>query len=108
EPPLAPGRARIYSMRFCPWAERVVLYAAAMGIEIEVVNINFSDKPDWYLNKHPQGKVPAFEKDGKIVIESSIIPEYLDAIYPSSAILPSDPYLRAKEKILMEHASIVS
>eukprot|EP00080_Pristionchus_pacificus_P000336 PDM60356.1 G protein-coupled receptor [Pristionchus pacificus] len=65
EPPLAPGCARIYSMRFCPWAERAVLYAAAKGIEVEIVNINLAEKPVWHFNKHPQGKMPAFEKDGK-------------------------------------------
>ncbi|KAF8357565.1 gsto-1 [Pristionchus pacificus] len=105
EPPLAPGRARIYSMRFCPWAERAVLYAAAKGIDVEIVNINLVEKPEWYFNKHPQGKVPTFEKDGQIVIESGIIPEYLDGIYPESAILPTDPYLRAKQRILLEQAA---
>ncbi|GMT13735.1 hypothetical protein PFISCL1PPCAC_5032, partial [Pristionchus fissidentatus] len=108
EPPLAPGKARIYSMRFCPWAERAVLYAAAKGIEVEVVNINLVNKPEWYYNKHPQGKVPAFEKDGKIVIESGIIPEYLDGLYPESAILPTDPYLRAQQRILLDQVAPIT
>ncbi|GMR41621.1 hypothetical protein PMAYCL1PPCAC_11816, partial [Pristionchus mayeri] len=108
EPPLAPGRARIYSMRFCPWAERAVLYAAAKGIEVEVVNINLVEKPEWYFNKHPQGKVPSFEKDGKVVIESGIIPEYLDGIYPESSILPTDPFLRARQRIILEQAAPIT
>ncbi|GMT30901.1 hypothetical protein PFISCL1PPCAC_22198, partial [Pristionchus fissidentatus] len=108
EPPLAPGKARLYSMRFCPWAERAVLYAAAKGIDVEVVNIDLIQKPEWYFKKNPQGKVPTFEKDGKVVIESGVIPEYLDAIYPDSAILPTDPYLRAKQRIILEHATPVS
>ncbi|GMR44797.1 hypothetical protein PMAYCL1PPCAC_14992, partial [Pristionchus mayeri] len=107
EPHLAPGRARIYSMRFCPFAERALLYAAAKGIEVEIVNINLTEKPEWYFAKHPQGKVPAFEKDGKVVIESEIVPEYLDGIYPESAILPSDPFLRAKQRIILEQASAI-
>lgn len=44
----------------------------------------------------------------QIVIESGIIPEYLDGIYPESAILPTDPYLRAKQRILLEQAAPVS
>ncbi|GMT18400.1 hypothetical protein PFISCL1PPCAC_9697, partial [Pristionchus fissidentatus] len=103
EPPLAPGKARVYSMRFCPWAERVVLYAAAKGIDAEVVNIDLHSQPDWYKEKkHPKGQVPAFEKDGKVVIESGIIPEYLDGIYPESSILPTDPYEKAQQRLVME------
>ncbi|GMT18845.1 hypothetical protein PFISCL1PPCAC_10142, partial [Pristionchus fissidentatus] len=108
EPPLVPGVARIYGMRFCPWAERVVLYAAAKGMNVEIVNINLMNKPEWYYNKQPQGRVPAFEKDGKIVVESAIIPEYLDALYPDSSILPTDPYLRAKQKILLEQITPIT
>ncbi|KAF8375686.1 hypothetical protein PRIPAC_82115 [Pristionchus pacificus] len=105
EPPLTPGRGRIYALRFSPFAERVVLYAAAKGIDVEVVNVNLAEKPDWYINKHPQCKVPSFERDGKIVIESAIIAEYLDVLYPSSSILSMDPYLRATQKIIREQAA---
>lgn len=33
EPSLAKGRARLYSNRFCPFAERALLYVAAKGLE---------------------------------------------------------------------------
>lgn len=33
EPPLSKGSFRVYNMRFCPWAERAMLYVAAKGIE---------------------------------------------------------------------------
>ncbi|GMS93460.1 hypothetical protein PENTCL1PPCAC_15635 [Pristionchus entomophagus] len=108
EPKLAKGKARIYSNRFCPYSERALLYAAAKGFEVEIVNINLKEKPEWYFSKHPQGKVPAFERDGEIVIESSIIPDYLDDIYPSSAILPTDPYEKAKQRIMLEQAAPVT
>ena len=80
-PPLSAGVPRIYSMRFCPWAERVVLAAAAKQIpyalellqvgakvryRAQVVNINLADKPEWYATKHPHSQVPAFEVEGKV------------------------------------------
>lgn len=37
-----------------------------LGYRVEVVNIDLQKKPEWYFKKHYQGKVPAFEKDGKV------------------------------------------
>ncbi|KHN72333.1 Glutathione transferase omega-1 [Toxocara canis] len=102
---LRPGQFRIYSMRFCPFAERALIYLAKKGIKAEVVNINLSEKPDWYFKKHPEGKVPALEYNGNIVVESAIIPQYLDDLLPETSVLPKDPYERAKQRILLEQLS---
>ena len=46
---------------------------AAKGIEYECVNINLKDKPEWYFEMNPLGKVPTIEMpDGKIIYESAI------------------------------------
>ncbi|GMT27153.1 hypothetical protein PFISCL1PPCAC_18450, partial [Pristionchus fissidentatus] len=57
------------------------------------------------LKKNPLGKVPTFEKDGEIVYDSAVVLEYLDGIYPDSAILPTDPYLRAQSRMLIERTA---
>ncbi|PIC40034.1 hypothetical protein B9Z55_011519 [Caenorhabditis nigoni] len=108
EPPLASGKFRIYNMRFCPWAERAMIYVAAKGIEAEVINLNVTDKPEWFYSKHYQGKAPAIEHDGKIVIESGFIPEYLDDAFPESRILPTDPFEKVQQKLLAERLTMVA
>jgi len=46
---------------------------AAKGIEYECVNINLKDKPEWFLEINPLGKVPTIEMpDGKVIYESAI------------------------------------
>ena len=58
-------------------------------------------KPD-YLILNPNGVVPTLDHDGAIVIDSSVIIEYLDEIAPSPrSFTPRDPVRRAKMRALM-------
>jgi len=105
-PPLAPGKLRLYSMRFCPFAERTVLTLALKDIPCEVVNINLRQKPDWFTARNPTGTVPTLERDDMVLYESPVTCEWLDAVYPNSTpILPADPTARAKQKIIVERLS---
>ncbi|KAK3086629.1 hypothetical protein FSP39_021214 [Pinctada imbricata] len=103
-PPLTEGTLRLYSMRFCPYAQRTRLVLAHKNIQYETVNVHLkpaSAKPDWFLERNPLGMVPVLEKDGKVVYESTICNYFLEACYPDSKLLPSDPYQLAQDKMLM-------
>lgn len=94
---------RLYSMRFCPFAQRVRLVLAAKGVEYECVNINLKDKPGWFSDINPLGMVPAIEhSDGKVVYESAICCDYLNDLFPDSPLYPTDPYEKYKQRILVE------
>ncbi|XP_062602424.1 pyrimidodiazepine synthase-like [Saccostrea cucullata] len=104
-PTLENGVLRVYSMRFCPFAQRSLLVLAHKNIPHEVVNINLKSKPEWFLQKNPLGKVPVLEQDDKIVYESLICCDYLDQVYPQNKLTPEDPYRQAQDKMLVEHFS---
>jgi len=110
EPPKpAPGRIRLYSMRFCPYVERAVIALELKKIPYEVVNINLQEKPEWYFVTNPLGKVPALEQDGKIIYESLVCVDYLDETFNTGkSILPKDSYERAKQRMLLERLSGLS
>ena len=58
-------------------------------------------KPD-YLALNPNGVVPTLDHDGAIIIDSSVIIEYLDEIAPEPTnFTPEDPVLRARMRTLM-------
>jgi glutathione S-transferase len=96
-------KLRIYSMLFCPYAERPRLVCAAKQIAYEVVNCNLQSKPEWLLERNPLGKVPTLEHDdGRVLYESLIVCEYLDTIYPQNKLIPQDAYEKARQQILIE------
>ena len=51
-------------------------------------------KPE-YLKLNPNGVVPTLIHDGNVIIDSSVILEYLDEVFPSVLLTPTDPVRRA-------------
>ncbi|XP_075072291.1 glutathione S-transferase omega-1-like [Mixophyes fleayi] len=106
--PVPEGMIRVYSMRFCPFAQRARLVLSAKGIKHEIVNINLKNKPDWFYEKNPLGVVPSLEtSDGKIIYESPIVCDYLDEAFPGIKLSPEDPYIKAQQKMILEHFSTI-
>ena len=52
-----------------------------------------------YLKSNPQGVVPTLVHDGKSVIESTLICEYLEDTFPEPRLTPTDPWLRARMRV---------
>ncbi|XP_041866470.1 glutathione S-transferase omega-1-like [Melanotaenia boesemani] len=106
--PVPKDHIRLYSMRFCPFAERTRLVLNAKGIKYDTININLKEKPEWFLEKNPLGLVPTLETpDGDVIYESPITCDYLDEVYPEKKLLPSSPYGKAQQKMMLEHFSKV-
>nr|QCC20786.1 glutathione S-transferase omega-1 [Clarias magur] len=106
--PVPKDSIRLYSMRFCPFAQRARLVLNAKGINHDIININLESKPEWFLKKNPLGLVPTLETSaGEVVYESPITCEYLDEAYPVKKLLPSSPFAKAQQKMLLEHFSKV-
>src|SRR5215467_2281355 len=57
-----------------------------------------------FLKLNPYGRVPVIDDDGKVLFESCIINEYLDEKYPDPPLMPKDPYLRGRGRILVDYA----
>ncbi|PZC73707.1 hypothetical protein B5X24_HaOG200235, partial [Helicoverpa armigera] len=103
--PLPPfsGKLRVFNMRYCPYAQRTMLALIAKGIDYDLLNIDLVDKPEWLTSRSAFAKVPALEiADGVSIYESLVTVEYLDEVYPQRPLLPKDPLLRAKEKIIVQ------
>uniref|UniRef100_A0A3P8NNF2 Glutathione S-transferase omega n=1 Tax=Astatotilapia calliptera TaxID=8154 RepID=A0A3P8NNF2_ASTCA len=104
--PVPKDYIRVYSMRFCPFAQRTRLVFKAKGIKHEIINVHLADKPEWYLKKNPFGIVLTLETPaGEVIYESPITCEYLDEVYPEKKLFPSSPFAKAQQKMMLEHFS---
>jgi pyrimidodiazepine synthase len=92
----------LYNAARCPYVARVRIVLAEKGIEVETVEIDLSDRPDWLYEKNPTGRVPVIEEDGgPPLAESAVIMEFLEERYPEPALLPADPADRAAVRLLI-------
>src|SRR6266478_9823214 len=87
----------------CSQRVRFVLNAKGLRFEEKKLDLLAGDqlKPG-YLALNPNGVVPTLDHDGAIVIDSSVIIEYLDEVVPTpESFTPRDPVTRARMRALM-------
>jgi glutathione S-transferase len=65
--------------------------------------IRFEHLQPGYLELNPNGVVPTIEHEGRVVVESSIINEYLDEVFPGPRLTPDDPGERAAMRIWVKY-----
>ena len=71
------------------------------GIEFEMDANCRPSQDEAFVARSPMGKVPFLEVDGKTLIESDVICEYLEDAYPQKPLLPRDPLERARVRELI-------
>ena len=77
--------------------QRAVIVLRAKAVDFETTYINLREKPDWFLQISPHGKVPVLSVDDEPLFESNAIAEYLDeSIEPR--LHPEDPIKRARNR----------
>lgn len=56
-----------------------------------------------YLSINPNGLVPALIHNGRAIIDSSVINEYLNEVFEGNSLVPSDPYQRAQMRTWVQY-----
>lgn len=88
----------------CPYVQRAVIVALEKAITFERVVIDLADKPAWFVERSPTGKVPLLMIDDVTLFESAAIAEFLDEI-SGGGMLPKEPVERARHRAWIEYAS---
>src|SRR6185295_5831824 len=95
---------KLYNAPQSTCSQRVRFVFNSKKLPFEEVKLNLLEgdqlKPD-YLKLNPNGVVPTLDHDGAIVIDSTVITEYLDEVEPKTSFTPEDPVKRARMRALM-------
>lgn len=76
----------LISFDICPFVQRSAILLEQKGQPYKRINIDLANKPDWFLELSPTGKVPVLVVNGRegkstVLFESAVINEYLDEEY---------------------------
>jgi len=94
---------KLVSFVLCPFVQRAVIMLRHKGINFDIEYIDIANKPQWYLDKVPTGKVPALFVGDEVLFESAIINEYLDETTPPP-LLAQDPWERAQQRAWINYS----
>jgi glutathione S-transferase len=93
---------RLYQAPNSICTQKVLITLREKRLEYETRNLDLFRNEQYtpaYLRINPKGVVPSLEHDGRIVVESTLICEYLDDVFPSPRLIPEDPYLRTQMRL---------
>ena len=84
----------------CAAKVRLTLAEKGLAFESRLMDLHKGDQfqPD-YLALNPNGVVPTLIHDGQVLIESTVINEYLDEIFAQPPLRPADALGRARMRL---------
>ncbi len=111
-------RLILVSHHLCPYVQRAAIALAEKRVPFERRYVDLSEKPDWFLELSPLGKVPLLQVTpsgeagtpspgtSAIIFESAVILEYLEETQPHP-LHPAEPLERARHRSWIEFGSAV-
>lgn len=97
---------KLYTAQNSICTQKVFLTLLEKGLEwdSEYIDLftNEQYRPD-YLRLNPKGVVPTLIHEGRAIIESTLICEYLDETFPAPPLAPATPYERARMRLWSKH-----
>ena len=83
------------------YSHRVRIVLAEKGVTVDVVTVDYDDKPQELADLNPYNSLPTLVDRELVLYESKIIMEYLDERFPHPPLLPVYPVARAESRLFM-------
>jgi glutathione S-transferase len=87
----------------CAAKVRLALHEKGLGYDGEILDLQRGDqfRPE-YRKLNPNAVVPTLVHEARVVIESTIIIEYLEDAFPANPLMPADAYQRATARLWLK------
>lgn len=95
---------KLYGFPLSNYYNKVKLALLEKGVPFEEVLVHFG--AEGKAGKSPLGKVPYIETEQGFLCESQTIVEYIEARWPTPALLPADPWQAAKVRELTTYCDL--
>ncbi len=95
---------KLISHHLCPYVQRAVIVLSEKGVLHQREYIDLANRPDWFADISPLGRVPLLVSDETVIFESQVIAEYLDEVTHGS-LHPADPLEKARHRSWIEYGS---
>jgi glutathione S-transferase len=100
----------LVSHHLCPYVQRAAISLAEKHVDFERIYVDLSNKPEWFKELSPLGKVPLLRvgkgQNEAVIFESAVILEFLEETQPN-ALHPHDPLERARHRSWIEFGSSI-
>ena len=91
----------LYSGTTCPFSQRCRLVLFEKGMDFEIRDVDLFNKPEDISTMNPYGQVPILVERELVLYESNIINEYIDERFPHPQLMPADPLMRARARLML-------
>ncbi|MDR1311246.1 MAG: glutathione S-transferase N-terminal domain-containing protein [Burkholderiaceae bacterium] len=91
----------LHSGTTCPFSQRCRLVLFEKGMDFEIRDVDLFNKPDEISAMNPYGQVPILVERDLVLYESNIINEYIDERFPHPQLMPVDPLMRARARLML-------
>merc|ERR1712215_528754 len=94
-----------YFRSSCSWRVRIALNLAEVEVDqvaVHLVKNGGEQHSEKFRKLNPLGQVPALDIDGVLLTQSVAIMEYINDTHPEGNLLPEDPKMKAKVRMISE------
>ena len=91
----------LYSTTTCPYSHRCRIVLHEKDMDFQVIDVDPNNKPEDLAVMSPYGKAPVLVERDLVLYESNIINEYIDDRFPHPQLMPADPVMRARARLLL-------
>jgi len=93
---------RLYHQPLSPFCRKVRIVLAEKGLEAELLPEKTWERRSEFVALNPAVQVPVLvENDGTVIVDSAVIVEYLEEVYPDRRLMGFDPAGRAETRRVM-------